>query len=163
MTTMARGISPKMARLMANMYYVGGIAHLLGIEEDSIASAVEQQFRGKENAISMNLQAISEARKYASENWGDVSRYSAQSREKSDDTFLIEGNEATALGYLRWNKYALMVPNHPFILPGRVDNKMDSEAQRGEDGGSTCAVVQAEDELAAAGIVLGAGWAGGRG
>jgi len=68
MTTMARGISPKMARLMANMYYVGGIAHLLGIDEGAISSAVEQQFRGKENAITMNLQAISEARSYASEN-----------------------------------------------------------------------------------------------
>ena len=98
MTTMARGISPKMARLMANMYYVGGIAHLLGIDEDAISSAVEQQFRGKENAITMNLQAISEARSYASENWGDVSKFAVVARDKSSDTFLIEGNEAVALG-----------------------------------------------------------------
>ena len=98
MTSMARGISPKMARLMANMYYVGGIAHLLGIAEEAISSAVEQQFRGKENAISMNVQAISEARTYASENWGDVCKFGVMEREKSKDTFLIEGNEAVALG-----------------------------------------------------------------
>ena len=98
MTTMARGISPKMARLMANMYYVGGIAHLLGIDEGAISSAVERQFRGKENAITMNLQAISEARSYASENWGDVCKFAVMAREKSSDTFLIEGNEAVALG-----------------------------------------------------------------
>ena len=164
MTTMARGISPKMARLMANMYYVGGIAHLLGIEEDSIASAVEQQFRGKENAISMNLQAISEARKYASENWGDVSRYSAQSREKSDDTFLIEGNEATALGCIYGGINMLSwYPITPSSSLAESIIKWIPKLREGEDGGSTCAVVQAEDELAAAGMVLGAGWAGGRG
>ena len=98
MTSMARGISPKMARLMANMYYVGGIAHLLGIDSTALASAVEQQFRGKENAITMNLQAISEARTYASENWGDTCKFAAEAREKPGDTFLIEGNEAVALG-----------------------------------------------------------------
>ena len=98
MTSMARGISPKMARLMANMYYVGGIAYLLGIDEEAIASAVEQQFRGKEKAISMNIQAISEARTYAADNWGDVCKFAAVGREKPKDTFLIEGNEAVALG-----------------------------------------------------------------
>ena len=51
MTKMARGINPKLARLMANMYYVGGLAHLLGIDESAIGKAVEQQFRGKEKAI----------------------------------------------------------------------------------------------------------------
>ena len=153
-----------MARLMANMYYVGGIAHLLGIEEDSIASAVEQQFRGKENAISMNLQAISEARSYASENWGDVSRYSAQSREKSDGTFLIEGNEATALGCIYGGINMLSwYPITPSSSLAESIIKWIPKLRQGEDGGSTCAVVQAEDELAAAGMVLGAGWAGGRG
>jgi|TARA_B100001094_G_scaffold20914_1_gene17684 2-oxoglutarate ferredoxin oxidoreductase subunit alpha len=164
MTSMARGISPKMARLMANMYYVGGIAHLLGIEEEAISSAVEQQFRGKENAIAMNLQAISEARSYASENWGDVCKFAAIAREKSSETFLIEGNEAVALGCIYGGINMLSwYPITPSSSLAEAIIHWIPQLREADDGGSTCAVVQAEDELAAAGMVLGAGWAGGRG
>ena len=69
MTKMARSISPKMAKLMANMYYVGALAHILNIEHEAIEKAISQQFGGKEKAIEWNMQAISEGREYAKENW----------------------------------------------------------------------------------------------
>jgi 2-oxoglutarate ferredoxin oxidoreductase subunit alpha len=98
MTKMARGISPKLARLMANMYYVGALAHLLDIEESAIAGAVSSQFKGKEKAIEFNMRAISEGRAYAGENWDFECPLSIEARDKDPDTFLIEGNDATALG-----------------------------------------------------------------
>ena len=98
MTKMARKINPKLGRLIANMYYVGAVAHLLGVEEDAIEKAVKAQFKGKEKAVELNIQAISEGREYANENWDFDCQFSVESRDKDPDTFLIEGNEAIALG-----------------------------------------------------------------
>ena len=88
MTKMARAISQRLARLMANMYYVGALAHLLGIEDNMIQKAVEGQFKGKEKAIEMNLRAISESRAYAEENWDFQCPKCVEEREKNPDTIL---------------------------------------------------------------------------
>ena len=164
MTKMARGINPKLARLMANMYYVGGLAHLLGIDEGAIEKCVEQQFRGKEKSIELNIRAISEGRAYAAENWDFDCHFDLEAREKSSDTFLIEGNEAIGLGSIYGG--INMLSWYPITPSSSLAESIISwipKLKEGEDGGVTCAVVQAEDELAAAGMVLGAGWAGGRG
>ena len=164
MTKMARSISPKMAKLMANMYYVGALAHLLNIDQKAIESAVSSQFGGKEKAIEWNLQAIAEGKAYAEENWNYESEFRAESREKDPNTFLIEGNEATALGAIYGG--INMLSWYPITPSSSVAESIISwipKLREAEDGGATCAVVQAEDELAAAGMVLGAGWAGGRG
>ena len=164
MTKMARKINPKLGRLIANMYYVGAVAHLLGVEEDAIERAVNAQFKGKEKAVQLNIQAISEGREYANENWDFDCRFSVESRDKDPDTFLIEGNEAIALGSIYGG--ISMLSWYPITpsssLAESVINWLPELRSDGE-GGSTCAVIQAEDELAAAGMVLGAGWAGGRG
>ena len=164
MTKMARSISPKMAKLMANMYYVGALAHLLDIDQKAIEAAVSSQFGGKEKAIEWNLQAIAEGKAYAEENWNYESEFRAESREKDPNTFLIEGNEATALGAIYGG--INMLSWYPITPSSSVAESIISwipKLREAEDGGATCAVVQAEDELAAAGMVLGAGWAGGRG
>ncbi len=164
MTKMARSISPKMAKLMANMYYVGALAHLLKIDQKAIEAAVSSQFGGKEKAIEWNLQAISEGKAYAEENWDYESEFMAEAREKNPNTFLIEGNEATALGAIYGG--INMLSWYPITPSSSVAESIISwipKLREAEDGGATCAVVQAEDELAAAGMVLGAGWAGGRG
>jgi 2-oxoglutarate ferredoxin oxidoreductase subunit alpha len=164
MTKMARSISPKMAKLMANMYYVGALAHILKIDEGAIKSAVSNQFGGKEKAIEWNLQAIAEGKAFAEENWDYESEYLIEAREKNPNTYLIEGNEATALGAIYGG--INMLSWYPITPSSSVAESIISwipKLREAEDGGATCAVVQAEDELAAAGMVLGAGWAGGRG
>jgi len=164
MTKMARSISPKMAKLMANMYYVGAMAHILKIDQKAIETAVSNQFGGKEKAIEWNLQAIAEGKAYAEENWNYESEYMAEARGKDPNTFLIEGNEATALGAIYGG--INMLSWYPITPSSSVAESIISwipKLREAEDGGATCAVVQAEDELAAAGMVLGAGWAGGRG
>ena len=164
MTKMARGINPKLARLMCNMYYVGGLAHLLGIDEDMINECVSNQFKGKEKAIEFNLRAIGEGRAYAAENWADESPYHVESRDKDPDTFLVEGNEAVALGAIYGGVNLLSwYPITPSSSMAESMIEWLPELREADDGGTTCAVIQAEDELAAAGMVVGAGWAGGRG
>jgi len=164
MTKMARKISPKMAKLMANMYYVGALAHILKIDDDAIRKAISQQFGGKEKAIEWNMQAISEGKEYAQENWEYESEYLVEEREKHPNEFLIEGNEATGLGAIYGG--INMLSWYPITPSSSVAESIIGwipKLREGDDGGVTCAVVQAEDELAAAGMVLGAGWAGGRG
>ena len=164
MTKMARGINPKLARLMCNMYYVGGLAHLLGINEDVINECVSNQFKGKEKAIEFNLRAIGEGRAYAAENWADESPHHVESRDKDPDTFLVEGNEAVALGAIYGGVNLLSwYPITPSSSMAESMIEWLPELREADDGGTTCAVIQAEDELAAAGMVVGAGWAGGRG
>ena len=164
MTKKARSINPKLARMIANMYYVGGLAEVLNIDEGAIRAAVSQQFKGKEKAIELNMQAIEEGREHARENWNCDIGYMVETRDKDSDTFLIEGNEAVALGCLYGG--INMLSWYPITPSSSVAESIISwipKIRNAEDGGATCAVVQAEDELAAAGMVLGAGWAGGRG
>ncbi|GIS91858.1 MAG: hypothetical protein CM1200mP21_01530 [Candidatus Poseidoniales archaeon] len=152
MTKMARGINPKLARLMCNMYYVGALAHLLGIDQDILESAVANQFKGKEKAIEMNIRAISEGREYAAENWEDAIPYFVERREKNPDSFLIEGNEAIALGSIFGGINMLSwYPITPSSSLAEAIIQWLPELREADDGGATCAVIQAEDELAAAG------------
>ena len=164
MTAMARKINPKLGRLIANMYYVGAVAQLLGIDEVAIKKAVEGQFKGKDKAIELNIQAISEGRAFAEANWDFDCPFSVQKRERDPDEFLIEGNEATGLGAIYGG--VSMLSWYPITPSSSLAESIISwlpKLRTDENGDLTCAVVQAEDELAAAGMVLGAGWAGGRG
>ena len=164
MTMMARGINPKLARLMCNMYYVGALAHLLGIDDAAIGEALNDQFKGKEKAIELNLRAIGEGRAYAAENWEEDIPLCIEARDKDSGSFLVEGNEAVALGSIFGGINMLSwYPITPSSSLAESIIEWLPELRQGDDGGATCAVIQAEDELAAAGMVIGAGWAGGRG
>ncbi|MEE3232313.1 MAG: 2-oxoacid:acceptor oxidoreductase subunit alpha, partial [Candidatus Thermoplasmatota archaeon] len=164
MMKMARGINPKLARLMCNMYYVGALAHLLGIDDAAIGEALNDQFKGKEKAIELNLRAIGEGRAYAAENWEEDIPFCIETRDKDPDSFLVEGNEAVALGSIFGGINMLSwYPITPSSSLAESIIEWLPELRQGDDGGATCAVIQAEDELAAAGMVIGAGWAGGRG
>jgi len=164
MTKLARGINPKMAKMIANMYYVGVIQHLIGIEQDALERAVNRQFKGKSSAVEVNLRAIEEGRAIAAEGIDWESPHVVEAREKDEDTFLVDGNEAVALGSIYGG--INMLSWYPITPSSSVAEGIIQwlpELRDTSDGEATCAVVQAEDELAAAGMVLGAGWAGGRG
>ena len=164
MTKMARGINPKLARLMCNMYYVGALAHLLGIDDAAIGEALNDQFKGKEKAIELNLRAIGEGRAYAAENWEEDIPHCIEARDKDSGSFLVEGNEAVALGSIFGG--INMLSWYPITPSSSLAERIIEwlpALRQGDDGGATCAVIQAEDELAAVGMVIGAGWAGGRG
>ena len=164
MTKLARGINPKMAKMIANMYYVGVIQHLIGIEQGALERAVNRQFKGKSSAVEVNLRAIEEGRAMAAAGIEWDSPHVVEAREKDEDTFLVDGNEAVALGSIYGG--INMLSWYPITPSSSVAEGIIQwlpELRDTSDGEATCAVVQAEDELAAAGMVLGAGWAGGRG
>ena len=126
--------------------------------------AVHSQFKGKEKAIEMNLRAIGEGIAHAQENWENTTTFRVEKIEKNPDTYLIEGNEATALGSVYGGINMLAwYPITPSSSVAEGIIKWLPELRTAKDGGTTCAVIQAEDELAAVGMVIGAGWAGGRG
>jgi 2-oxoglutarate ferredoxin oxidoreductase subunit alpha len=153
----------KLRKLVVNMVYVGVLAHLLGIEEAELERALSAQLGRKPKALDMNRQAVKVGMEYAAENL-EPSPYRVERRTRTEGKILIEGNQAAALGamfggvtFLAWYP---ITPSSSLAesLQGYLEQyRRDPETKRG-----TFAVVQAEDEIAAIGMVLGASWAGAR-
>lgn len=162
MTKMARSLNPKLAKMISNVIYVGVLAEILGLDENTLNSTVSNQFKGKARAIELNLEAITLGRTWVTENIDiETIPFRIEARERDEDTFLVEGNEAVALGshyggvgLLSWYPITPSSSLAEAVIAYIPDLRLD------EDGDSMCSVVQAEDELAAAGMVIGGGWAG---
>ncbi len=164
MTKLARSLSPKLAKLVTNIVYVGVLAELLGITDEALHKAVAGQFKGKASAIELNTTALGLGREYAQENFTKSDPYVVESRAIEQKRFFMEGNEAVALGCIFGGVQLLAwYPITPSSSLAEGIIGWLPRLRSNDEGESTCAVIQAEDELAAAGMVLGAGWAGGRG
>ena len=163
MTKIARGLNPKLARMISNMVYVGVIAEIIGLDQSVLETAIIKQFDGKTKAIELNSTAITLGREYVAENFEEMCPYVIESREKDPDAFIIDGNKAVALGSIFGG--VTMLSWYPITPSTSIAEDIISylpSLRTDEDGNLTCAVIQTEDELAAAGMVVGAGWAGGR-
>ena len=164
MTKLARTLSPKLAKLVTNIVYVGVLAELLGITDEALHKAVAGQFKGKASAIELNTTALELGRNYAKENFTKGDPYVVEPRAVEQKRFFMEGNEAVALGCIFGGVQLLAwYPITPSSSLAEGIIGWLPRLRTNDEGESTCAVIQAEDELAAAGMVLGAGWAGGRG
>ena len=148
---------------VANMVYVGAACFLFDIPLDIAYGALLDQFSGKEKPAKMNYNVIELAYEWSKANLTKNDPYRFEPLNLTDGKILIEGNEAAALGALFGG--VNVVAWYP-ITPSTsvVDNIMGHMNIRKdpETGKSTVAVVQAEDELAAVGMIIGAGWAGAR-
>jgi 2-oxoglutarate ferredoxin oxidoreductase subunit alpha len=158
----ASEVSSNLNIYLANMVYVGVLAFLIGIEMEKIESALDQHFNGKRNAIEPNINVVKISFEWAETFLKDQSPFSLSPMQSTEGKIMIDGNTAGALGALYGGlQFAAWYPITPatslaealndFIPHLRVDPKTNK---------ITCAVVQAEDELAAIGMVIGAGWAG---
>ena len=164
MSALARKINPKLAKLVTNIIYVGVLAELLGIDQACLESAVAKQFKGKATAIELNITALGLGRDYCKENFTKSDPYTVEAREVKTPQFFIEGNEAAALGsHYGGVQLLAWYPITPSSSLAEGIINYIPRLRTDDDGNATVAVIQAEDELAAAGMVLGAGWAGGRG
>ena len=164
MTKLARSLSPKLAKLVTNIVYVGVLAEILGITDEALHKAVEGQFKGKASAIELNKTALELGRNHAKENYTKGDPYVVEERPIEKDRFFFEGNEAVALGCIFGGVQLLAW--YPITPSSSVAEGIIGWIPRlrtNDEGEATCAVIQAEDELAAAGMIIGAGWAGGRG
>lgn len=164
MMGLARKINPKIAKLVTNIIYVGVLAEMLGIDQAALEDAVAKQFKGKESAIELNITALGLGRDYFKDNFTKEDPYVVEAREIETPKFFIDGNEAAALGSIFGGVQMLAwYPITPSSSLAEGIINYIPQLRVDDEGNATCAVIQAEDELAAAGMVLGAGWAGGRG
>ena len=148
---------------IANMVYVGVCCYLFDIPLDVAWQALLDQFSGKEKPARMNHQVVELAYAWAKDNLTKDTRFRFEAMNKTQGQILIEGNLSAALGSLFGG---LTVAAWYPITPSTslIDGVLDYKHIRNdpETGESTVAVIQAEDELAAIGMLVGAGWAGAR-
>src|SRR5215467_13715083 len=153
----------KLRRLVKNMIYVGVVDFLLGIELEESEKAVAKQFSTKKKAADLNMAAVRAGHDYAKATFTKQDPFFIERMNENQGKIIIDGNAAAALGCMFGG--VTVVTWYP-ITPSTslVEQLIDylKEYRIGPDGKATFAVVQAEDELAAIGMVLGAGWAGAR-
>jgi 2-oxoglutarate ferredoxin oxidoreductase subunit alpha len=153
----------KLRKLVKNMVYVGVVANLLEIEMGEVEKAIRKQFAKKVKAANLNLAAAQAGFDYAKANLkkGDV--FYIARMDKTAGKIIIDGNSAAALGCMFAG--CTVVTWYPITPSSSLVETMIEymkEYRIGPDGKATFAIVQAEDELAAIGMVIGAGWAGAR-
>ena len=153
----------KLRKLVKNMIYVGAVAQLLEIEFGEVEKAIRKQFAKKAKAANLNLAAAKAGYDYAAANIKKRDPFYIQRTDKTTGKIIIDGNSAAAMGCMFAG--CTVVTWYP-ITPSSslVETLIDymKEYRIAPDGKATFAVVQAEDELAAIGMVIGAGWAGAR-
>src|SRR5215472_3261060 len=153
----------KLRRLVKNMIYVGVVDALLGIDLTESEKAQNKQFAKKKKAADLNLGAVRAGYDYARATFTKQDPFFIERMNENQGKIIIDGNAAAALGCMFGG--VTVVTWYP-ITPSTslVEQLIDylKEYRIGPDGKATFAVVQAEDELAAIGMVLGAGWAGAR-
>ena len=157
------GADAKIRKLVKNMVYVGVAAQLLSIDMDWVEKTVRKQFAKKVKAAELNLNAVRAGFDYAASSLSTQDPYIVAPMSATQGKIIIEGNEATAMGAMFAG--VTVVTWYP-ITPSSsvVEDLIDymKEYRIEPDGKASFAIVQAEDELAAVGMVLGAGWAGAR-
>jgi 2-oxoglutarate/2-oxoacid ferredoxin oxidoreductase subunit alpha len=153
----------KLRKLVKNMIYVGVVAKLLEIDMAEVEKAIRKQFAKKAKAANLNMAAAQAGYDYAATNLVKRDPYYIQRMDKTKGKIIVDGNSAAALGCMFAG--VTVVTWYP-ITPSSslVETLIDYMKQYriGPDGKATFAIVQAEDELAAIGMVAGAGWAGAR-
>ncbi len=155
-------VTPNLRDYIANMVYVGVLATILGIDIDIIKEVITFNFKGKEKPIQSNFGMVKAAAEWAKENLVKQDRYHVEKTEKTRNFIMMDGNTAAAIGALYGGmQFAGWYPITPATT--LAEAFVDYVPMLRTDpitGKATCAVVQAEDELAAIGMVVGAGWAG---
>ncbi len=158
------GVDIKLKDYIANMVYVGALMELLGIEPEEIKNALTKHFKGKSRPVELNFGVVTAAAQYTRENLPKQDPFKVARMDATKGKILIDGNTAAGIGsifggvnFVAWYPItpstSLVDAMNDYLPSLRIDPDSDTP---------TYAVVQAEDELAAIGMVLGAGWAGAR-
>ena len=153
----------KLRKLVKNMIYVGVVAKLLEIDMAELEKAIRKQFAKKVKAANLNLSAVQAGFDYAAASLPKRDPYYIQRMDKTTGKIIIDGNSAAAVGCMFAG--CTVVTWYPITPSSSLVETMIEYMKRfriGPDGKATFAIVQAEDELAAIGMVVGAGWAGAR-
>ncbi len=159
----ATGAEAKIRKLVKNMVYVGVAAQLLSIDMEWVEKTVRKQFAKKVKAAELNLNAVRVGFDYAASSLTKRDPYHIEAMTATQGKIIIDGNAAAAMGAMFAG--VTVVTWYPITPSSSVVEQLIDYMKKyriEQDGKANFAIVQAEDELAAIGMVLGAGWAGAR-
>jgi 2-oxoglutarate ferredoxin oxidoreductase subunit alpha len=158
------GVEPRFKDYVANMVYVGALAALLDIELGEIEAALGHHFGDRARLVERNMALIRAAADRTAGSLTKTDPYRVEPMDGTRDLILVDGNAAAALGALAGGlTFASWYPITPASSLAESIAHYARRIRRDPDTGrSTVAVVQAEDEMAALGMVVGAGWTGAR-
>jgi len=150
-------------QLFKNIIYVGALASLLGIEIAVIEQLLAEQFEGRERLIKANVDALHMGRDWVKDNMGPLG-LQVRRADAVGDRIFIEGNQAAGLGAVYGG--ATVCAWYPITPSTSLAEAFTSYCQDlrvdPQTGKANFAIVQAEDEIASIGVVIGAGWNGAR-
>ncbi len=154
----------RLRKLLANMVYVGVMAQLLSLDTLEVEKAIRRQFKNKEKAAETNIKAMRLGFEYAQAHLVKTDPFRVERSNRTRGKIIIDGNAAAALGAMFGG--CTVVTWYPItpstsLVESMIEYMKEYRIDPGT-GKATFAIVQAEDELAAAGMVIGAGWAGAR-
>lgn len=151
-------------QLFKNIVYVGALASLLRLDFSVIEQLFAEQFKGKEKLIAPNIKALYLGADYISKNITTYPNFYVERRDLVGDRILIDGNTAAGLGAVYGG--ASVVSWYPITpstsLVGAFEDFAKELRVDPVSGKNNYSIVQAEDELAAIGMVMGASWNGAR-
>jgi 2-oxoglutarate/2-oxoacid ferredoxin oxidoreductase subunit alpha len=153
----------KLRRLVRNMIYDGVLAHLLGIDAALMEKALTKQLGRKAKAVALNQGALKAGAEYAQAHFTKQDPFFVEPMHAVEGKILLEGNAAAALGCMMAG--VTVVAWYPITPSSSLCESLISYMKKyrvDKNGKATFAIVQAEDEIASLGMVLGAGWAGAR-
>ncbi|NLF52255.1 MAG: 2-oxoacid:acceptor oxidoreductase subunit alpha [Leptolinea sp.] len=147
---------------VANMVYVGVLAQILGMDLDLIHQALDFHFKSRESAVNVNWKVVKNAANWATEKIIKEDPYRVQSLSPLSDYILVDGNTAAALGAIyggvQFNAWYPITP--ATSVSESLNEYLPQLRLHPETGKESYVVVQAEDELSAIGMTVGAGYAG---
>ena len=155
---------PKQRQLFKNIVYLGALSALLNIDFEIITGMVSAQYKGKDDLIQPNITAMEIGRSYAQDYMDSPLPIQVRASEGVGNRILIDGNAAAALGAIYGG--ATICAWYPITPSTSMAEAFEQHASRlrvdPDTNRKNYAVIQTEDELAAMGIVIGAGWNGAR-
>lgn len=154
---------PRQRQLFKNIIYVGALSALMDIDPSVIEQLFSEQYKGKEKLLDSNVKALHLGRDYAKQHLGPIGLRVQRSNNVGDRIF-VDGNSAAALGCVYGG--ATVCAWYPITPSSSLAEAFQSYCQKlrvdPETGKNRFAIVQAEDEIASVGMVVGAGWNGAR-
>ncbi len=156
--------NPRQRQLFKNIIYVGALAALLEMDFDVIKDLIASQFKAKQKLIPPNIHALELGYDYASKNFDCPLSIKVKAADLNKDKILIDGNTASAIGAVYSG--ATVASWYPITPSTSLVEAFEKFAERfridKETGEKKFAIIQAEDELSAMGMVIGASWNGAR-
>lgn len=155
---------PRQRQLFKNIIYLGALSALLDMEVPAIEKLIGEQYKGKDKLIGPNVHALHLGRDWALENLKCPLPIRVRKADKVGDRIFIEGNSAAALGAVYGG--ATVCAWYPITPSSSLADAFTRHCAKlrvdAETGKAKYAIIQAEDELASIGMVIGAGWNGAR-